>query len=90
MNVVHGNRLTGLTAVILAGAMLLPIGCSSLLKKAPPRRSSVPQYAYPTYPGLKAQKKKPKSWVDSWFGPQEPEQPSTVGEWMKRNKRLDL
>ncbi len=90
MNVVHGNRPLRLTAVILAGARLLPGGCSSLLKKAPPKRSSVPQYAYPTYPGLRTQKPKPKSWSDSLFGPEEPKKPTTVGEWMKRNKRIDL
>lgn len=62
------------------------IGDAFSFKKSPPKRSAVPQYAYPTYPGLKSQKKKESK---SWFGLKEPEKPKSVRQWMERSKRLD-
>jgi len=84
------NRSVRLAAAVLAGAMAFSFGCSTVLKKSPPKRSPVPQYAHPTYPGLNPPKKKePKPWFGSWFRAKEPEKPKTVSQWMEQNKRID-
>jgi hypothetical protein len=57
------------------------------LKKPTPKK---PQYATAKPPVIQSQKKEESnSWLGSWFKPEEPQKPKTVGEWMANGKRLD-
>lgn len=87
MSFLNRTRLIGFAAAVLAGTML-PSGCSTPLK-FPHKRSAQPQYARPTYPGLKPQQKS-KSWLGSWGESDESKKDKTVGEWMKKTERPKL
>ncbi len=56
------------------------------LKKPEPKK---PEYARVVPPTLVPPKKEPpKSWIATMFGPEQPEKPKTVSEWLG-NDRLD-
>jgi hypothetical protein len=53
-------------------------------KKAEPKKDPSKQYAYPTSPGFKAQRKTDasKSWLPSWLRPEEPKPPKNIDDFM--------